>query len=57
MRTKQEILDRIKEIDTERLQLLKDYANTNDKNEQSIIAEQNMAYHMQIQQLKWILNV
>jgi len=57
MRTKSDIEQKITELDTERRQLLKDYGNTNDENERSIIAERNMSYHEQIQQLKWVLNV
>lgn len=57
MRKEFEIENRINEIDKERRQLLKDYRDTDDENERSIIAERNMAYHEQIQQLKWVLNV
>ena len=57
MRTKFDIEQKIKELDTERRQLLKDYGNTNDENERSIIAERNMSYHEQIQQLKWVLMI
>lgn len=57
MRTNLEIEKRIEDLDESRRQLLKDYRDTDDENERSIIAERNMAYHEQIQQLKWVLNV
>lgn len=56
MKTKSQILQRILQIETERKELLKDYAKSSDEHEKSIIAERNIAQQEIVQQLRWVLN-
>lgn len=55
MRSKEEIEEKIKEIEAERKDLLDAYKKSKFINEQAVISERNFACLEQIKLLKWIL--
>ena len=56
MKTKLELETKLSEIQAQKKQAMIDYKNTDDENEQSLIAERNMACIEKINLIKWVLN-